>query len=213
MRRPRFIAAQARHATGPTGRLIAWIMARETRADNLRAIEALDLQPLDNVLDIGTGHGAALTKIASRVPGGVVTGLDPSQLMVEMALGRNASLVRSGRVRVVNADVADLPFAAEAFDKVMAVHALYFWSNLGASLEEIARVLKPGGCLALVFRSASDERAVAAFPPSIYHFPTMPELEALIQTAGMTVRSILTDVVNTQPGAVLVVASRGGQST
>lgn len=66
MRRPRFIAAQARHAKGPTGRLIAWIMAHETRGDNLRTIEALDVLPTDNVLDIGTCHGRALTELAVR---------------------------------------------------------------------------------------------------------------------------------------------------
>ena len=45
MRRPRFIAEQARNARGPLGRLVAFVMARETWAQNRRAIQALDVGP------------------------------------------------------------------------------------------------------------------------------------------------------------------------
>ncbi len=45
MKRPRFIAEQARHAKGPLGRFVAFVMARETFAGNMRAIDALDVQP------------------------------------------------------------------------------------------------------------------------------------------------------------------------
>ena len=43
MRRPRFIAEQARNAQGLLGRLVAFIMARETRGVNQRVIEALGI--------------------------------------------------------------------------------------------------------------------------------------------------------------------------
>ena len=59
MRRPHFIAEQARHATGLLGRIVAFIMARETWAENQRAIDALDIQPTDHILDIGCGHGGS----------------------------------------------------------------------------------------------------------------------------------------------------------
>jgi SAM-dependent methyltransferase len=208
VRRPRFIALQARHATGPLGRLIAWIMALETRRDNLRAIEALDVQSLDHVLDIGAGPGRALARLAALAPAGCVTGIDPSELMVEIASARNASLAHARRVRVVKADAADLPFPDGTFDKAMAVHVLYFWPSLGASLVEIARVLKPGGRLALVFRSASDGRAVAGFPADIYRFPTLQELKALLQRADMSIESIEDNDGTTKSRPVLVVARR-----
>lgn len=213
MRRPRFIALQARHAKGPLGRLIASIMARETHHDNLRAIEALDVRPSDNVLDIGTGHGQALSKLAASAPSGVVTGIDPSELMVEIATTRNAPLVSAGRVQIMKADAADLPFPDETFEKAMAVHVLYFWTSLGVSLKEIVRVLKPGGRLVLVFRSAADQRAVASFPSDIYRFPLVEDVTAQLLAAGMTIDLIKTDDATTRSRPVFVLATRALQST
>lgn len=210
MRRPRFIAAQARHAKGPTGRLIAWIMARETRPDNLRAIEALELLPTDNVLDVGTGHGRALGEIAARTPRGLATGIDPSALMIEIARSRNARLVRGGRVRVEQAEVERLPFPDATFDKVMAVHALYFWSDLTASLRQIARVLRPGGRLVVVFRSAADERAASSFPSDIYRFPSIAELSTALEAESFIVERVEEGGEPAAPKPVLVLATKRG---
>ena len=63
MRRPRFIAEQARNAQGLLGRLVAFIMARETRGVNQRVIEALGISHSDHVLDLGCGHGHSLAEL------------------------------------------------------------------------------------------------------------------------------------------------------
>lgn len=207
MRRPRFIAEQARDARGPVGRVIAWIMARETHRDNLFAIEALDLREADHVLDIGTGHGAALSRIAAHTPAGTVTGVDPSNLMIELATRRNAALVRNGKVRITQASVAHLPLPDRAFDKAMSVHTLYFWPDLGASLKEIARVLKPQGRLVLVFRSADDVHAVAAFPADVYRFPATADVTSALKDAGFSVSEPRPDQVRRQ-GPIVVTATR-----
>lgn len=187
MRRPRFVAEQARHAKGPLGRLIAFIMARETWAENLRAIDALGIQPSDHILDIGCGHGRSLRPLAASAPRGLVTGADPSDLMVEIAVERTRALVKAGRVQVVIATASDLPFPDAAFDKALCVHVIYFWNDLHTSFREIARVLKPGAKLALVFRSAHHAAAVRAFPPEIYRFPALSDVETALAQAGFAV--------------------------
>ena len=170
MRRPRFIAEQARHAKGPLGRLIAFIMSRETWGENKRAIEALGVEESDHFLDIGCGHGRSLAALATRAPKGRVDGRRSSELMAEIAVQRNRELVKAGRVEVAIAGVDALPFPDDAFDKALCVHVVYFWENLDAAFREIARILKPGGRLALVFRSSADEAAVRHFPPTSIGF-------------------------------------------
>ncbi len=187
MRRPRFIAEQARHAKGLLGRLIAFIMARETWEENKRAIEALGIEESDHILDIGCGHGRSLATLVARAPKGHVSGVDPSELMAEIAVKRNRELVKARRVEVAIAGVDALPFPDDAFDKALCVHVVYFWANLDSAFHEIARVLKPGGRLALVFRSNADDAAVQAFPADVYKFPATGEVLAALTAAGLVV--------------------------
>lgn len=187
MRRPRFIARQAAHAKGLLGRLIATIMAGETRQQNLRAIEALNVQPADDVLDVGCGPGAALTELARRSEQGRVVGTDASALMVKIAHERARKAGPADRVEVVVADTRKLPFESGAFDKALCVHVIYFWTDLGPNLKEIARVLKPGGRLALLFRSADDAQAVQSFPSEVYTFRTVEEVRLALAAAGFEV--------------------------
>jgi SAM-dependent methyltransferase len=185
MRRPRFIAKQAAHAHGLLGRLIAFIMARETWAENERAIAALDPKPSDHVIDIGCGHGRSLGVLAACAAS--VVGADPSDLMAEIAVTRNRALVKAGRIKVTIASAADLPFAEGAFDKALCVHVIYFWKDLRTSFREIARVLKPGGRLVLVFRTDADEVAVRAFPADVYSFRSLTAVKDALIEAGLSV--------------------------
>jgi ubiquinone/menaquinone biosynthesis C-methylase UbiE len=187
MRRPRFIAEQARHAKGLLGRAIAAIMARETWAENRRAIAALGVEASDWVLDVGSGPGRSLAALAGLASRGRVAGVDPSHLMAEIATRRNRALVAAGRVEIVVAGAASLPFADGTFDKALCVHVIYFWDDMQAALREIARVMKPGGRLALVFRTGADEAAVRNFPAGVYRFPALCDVVKELEAAGFSV--------------------------
>ena len=187
MRRPRFIAEQARHAKGLLGRLIAFIMARETWTQNRRAIDALVVAETDRVLDIGCGPGRSIAALASLATSGRVVGADPSELMAEIAAGRNRSLIKNGRAEVVVASAASLPFDDASFDKALCVHVVYFWNDLTVAFREIARVTKPGGRLALLFRTDADQKAVSAFPAEVYRFPSLSDVIAPLEAAGFAV--------------------------
>jgi ubiquinone/menaquinone biosynthesis C-methylase UbiE len=169
------------------GRLIAFIMSRETWGENSRAIDALGIAASDHVIDIGCGHGRSLAALAARAGHGHVVGIDPSDLMAGIAAQRNRELIRARRVEVRIAAIDALPFPDAAFDKALCVHVVYFWENLDAAFREIARVLKPGGRLALVFRTNDDEAAVRAFPADVYRFPSLTDVSAALIRAGFAV--------------------------
>lgn len=206
MRRPIFIAEQARNAKGVLGRFIAFIMARETWSDNLAAIDALDVQPTDHVLDLGCGHGRALGELARRAPSGRVSGADPSELMVELSVQRNRDLVRARLVDVACAGVEDLPFEDGAFDKLICVHGAYFWRDLDGAFREIARVLRPGGCAAFVLRTA-ENKVAAAFPGEVYRFWSRFEMEQALCGAWLNVAP--QPDVDEASRPILIVAEKG----
>ncbi|OAF16633.1 hypothetical protein AYJ54_37765 [Bradyrhizobium centrolobii] len=66
---------------------------------------------------------------------------------------------------------------------------LYFWKDLDVSLREIARVLKPGGRLGLLFRTKADPAAIASFPAEIYRFPELAEVTVALEQAGLNVHA------------------------
>ena len=107
--------------------------------------------------------------------------------MVAIAEQRNRPLIEAARVDVIHSSVEPLPFPDGVFDKAQCVHVLYFWKDIETSLREIARVLKPGGRLGLVFRTNADVKAIASFPPEIYSFPALADVSAALERAGMDI--------------------------
>jgi ubiquinone/menaquinone biosynthesis C-methylase UbiE len=145
----------------------------------------LGIDEADHVLDIGCGHGRSLMELAARAPRGRIVGVDPSELMVEIAAQKNRPLIEADRVDVILSGVEALPFPDDTFDKAQCVHVLYFWKDIETSLREIARVLKPGGRLGLLFRTNANLKAIASFPPEIYRFPALADVLAALERAGM----------------------------
>jgi ubiquinone/menaquinone biosynthesis C-methylase UbiE len=115
-------------------------MARETAAANEAAVEPLELRPADHVLEVGFGHGATIARVAAAVSGGLVAGVDPSDEMYRMAARRNRSAIEAGRVELGRVTAEALPCPDAAFEKVLAVHTVYFWASLVPPLREIRRV-------------------------------------------------------------------------
>jgi ubiquinone/menaquinone biosynthesis C-methylase UbiE len=115
------------------------------RAEHLDALRlALDGLPApERVLDVGTGTGVAAIALARWFPDADVTGLDLSPGMVAEAERKG------GRVRFVVGDASRLPFADSSFDVVVLVNAIPFF-------DEIARVLVPGGIVAVSFSRGAE---------------------------------------------------------
>jgi SAM-dependent methyltransferase len=100
------------------------------------------------VLDVGCGPGWMWA--GGAFPTGLaLTLVDLSEGMVAEALARVRSLDRYRAVEGRLADAAALPFPDASFDAVLACHMLYHVPDTGRALDEMVRVLRPGGLLAV----------------------------------------------------------------
>jgi ubiquinone/menaquinone biosynthesis C-methylase UbiE len=124
-----------------------------------RAVARLGLGGAEQVLDVGCGHGLMLITAAKQLSTGRAVGVDiwsqrdQASNRPEATL-RNAELegVRD-RVEVHNGDARELPFGTASFDVVVSSLAIHNISNRAGrelAVREIARVLKPGGRVAII---------------------------------------------------------------
>jgi ubiquinone/menaquinone biosynthesis C-methylase UbiE len=102
------------------------------------------------LLDVGTGPGRLLEEIAKESQGLELHGLDISEAMVERARQRLGS-----KVEVVRASSTAMPYANGALDAVVCSGSFYQWDTPVLGLNEIHRVLKPGG-IALIYQIYRD---------------------------------------------------------
>jgi ubiquinone/menaquinone biosynthesis C-methylase UbiE len=145
------VAAQLRCPNGPEGTQIAERMQQHNFPMLQRALASLALAPGDRLLEIGPGNGAHLGHVLGLAPGLHYHGLDLSPDMVTAARQANAEWLAQGQAGFTLGDAHALPFANGQFNKALSVNTIYFWEGVPTALAEIARVLAPGGRLALAF--------------------------------------------------------------
>lgn len=110
------------------------------------ALEMLEIRPGDRVLDVGCGPGNFTRDFAHAAGEGEVVGVDASATML-------AAAVEAGgpqNLSYVRADARELPFPGSGFDAVCCFAALYLIEEPMRALDELVRVLAPGGRLALL---------------------------------------------------------------
>lgn len=184
MKRPLFIAEHARRPHGLLGLIVAEIMSRETFGDNFHAIEMLGVEDGQRIVDIGAGHGRSLREICRASPTGIATGVDDSPKMLAIAARKNAGLIATGRVRLINGSSDALPFDDAAFDAAMTVNTVYFWSEPRDHFREIARVLRHHGRFVIGFHAGGDPALEAQFPAELYRFRTAAEIIDMLEACG-----------------------------
>jgi ubiquinone/menaquinone biosynthesis C-methylase UbiE len=112
-------------------------------------VDALAVAPDERLLEVGCGHGVAVSLVCERLETGTIHAIDRSATMIEMATRRNRSHVDARRATFATATLAAADLGEAAFDTVFAVHVAVFWREPETSLGIVRRVLAPGGRLVL----------------------------------------------------------------
>jgi ubiquinone/menaquinone biosynthesis C-methylase UbiE len=144
---------------GTLGQALGWMMLRINGPMNRRAIEALEAQHGETVLEIGCGRGDAVARLVREGQARRIVAIDTASEMVDAARRLNAPAIREGIVDVREGSVSAMPFRDGSFDAVLAVNSVQFWSHLRLDLKEVLRVLKPGGRLLIAMRLTLEPRA------------------------------------------------------
>jgi len=129
-------------------------------ADLDRLVELLDPSPEQRVLDVGTATGHTALRLASHV--GQVVGVDMTAAMLEMARHLAAEQGVTN-VRFALGDAEALPFDDASFDVVTCRLCAHHFAHVRRAVGEMARVVRPGGLVAVVDNYAPEEPALDRF--------------------------------------------------
>jgi phosphatidylethanolamine/phosphatidyl-N-methylethanolamine N-methyltransferase len=127
-----------------------WIFAPGRTA----AIEQLDLQRSDSILEVGIGTGLNLPLYPATCR---LTGIDLSQEMLDKAVERVQTLAMPNVILKVM-DATSMSFGDNEFDKVVATYTISAVPDPVAVLREMRRVVKPGGILVILNHFRSERR-------------------------------------------------------
>jgi SAM-dependent methyltransferase len=141
---------QVRKPTKWVGRFFLWIMNRSHSGLTNWGLQHVSIENYFTILDVGCGGGRTIQKLASLAQAGVVCGVDYADGSVAASRDKNAQLIEAGRVEIKQASVSRLPYPEANFDLVTAVETQYYWHDLVKDMQEILRVLKPGGTLIII---------------------------------------------------------------
>jgi SAM-dependent methyltransferase len=162
----------------------------------LWAVDVLDVQPGDRVLEVGCGHGVAASLVCERLDGGRLTAIDRSAKMIDMAVRRNEEHVAAGRAAFETVALERADLGAERFDKVFGVHVAALWRS-DEALAVVREHLAPGGALYVFSQAPGWKRAADARGP-------VEQVAAALRGRGFSVDEPIVEELGSAPALCVV---------
>ena len=119
---------------------------RRWRAAMIDTVTVMDPPPR-RVLDVATGTGGVALMLSERT-GAQITGVDLTEPMLRRGRERITRRGKADRIRLLVARGEQLPFPDATFDALTFTYLLRYVADPAATLRELARVVRPGGCVA-----------------------------------------------------------------
>jgi ubiquinone/menaquinone biosynthesis C-methylase UbiE len=154
------------------------------QAIHQRLLTKVELSPHANILDLGCGTGRLLDRLATQFPEIRGTGLDLSPQMLRIARKNNR---HRPRLIYIEGNAENLPFAEGQFNAVFNTISFLHYPQPEQVLNEVARVLSPGGKFYLVditFNNSSCQ--ITPHSPTGIRFYNKKEREEMGNNAGLT---------------------------
>jgi len=148
------------------------------------ALELMQIEKDENVLDVGCGAGWLSRILAKGVPEGRVVGMDISDEMIHHA--RRAG-VDIGNLMFIVGEVNEIPWEANFFSRAISVESAYYWPDPAKGLREIFRVLCEGGSAWILINYYRDNPYCHQWGAELKvptHLLSADEWEALFRAAG-----------------------------
>ncbi|MFY9641098.1 MAG: class I SAM-dependent methyltransferase [Rhodomicrobium sp.] len=184
------IGHQLKCPSGRAGRLTGRVMTVINKEPNRLAIDTLQIEPANKVLELGFGPGSAIRAIAAAATQGRVLGIDRSAEMLAQASRRNRRAIEAGRVELRLGRFDSLPWPSGTMDKILAVNVVYFFNENADEIREAWRILRPGGLMAVY---ATDRATMSHWKfsgPDTHALYGEAELHTLILRGGFRAKDI-----------------------
>lgn len=158
------------------------------------AVDVLAVTPSDRLLEIGCGHGTAVSLICRSLADGRITAMDRSDKMIRIAENKNAEHISAGRASFLTASLHEANLNPNRFHKIFAVNVNLFWTNSDCGLDIIKESLLPGGAV-YVFNQ----------PPAASKLQYIAERTSNnLISAGLAIKQIIVGELAQVPGVCVV---------
>lgn len=176
------------------------------------AIDSLACHGKLNILDVATGTGDVAFKLNSMLPAALITGIDLSEGMLDIARKKLNTFPKESQKKIVfgKGDSLCLPFHEGDFDLVTVAYGVRNFSSLPQGIKEMRRVLRQGGTLCIIElstptgfltsplynlysrhlipfvgkRVSGDSKAYSYLPESIAACPQRDDMASLLYASG-----------------------------
>ena len=146
---------QFMHPRGFVGKVIFLLMNMGHSSIYKNAARMLALRPEDDLLEVGCGNGYFISKYASHVRS--VTGLDLSELAIQLATSKNKTRVAAGTAEFAQCDALNLPCEDNKFSVVTSMGSFIGFPEPLGALKEMHRVLRPGGRIGISIEYSAED--------------------------------------------------------
>ncbi|MEK5334858.1 class I SAM-dependent methyltransferase [Bacillus sp. FSL M8-0166] len=147
-----WIGKQMREPKGLFSKWVARYMEKNHHNINEWTLQLLNIQENDRILEIGTGRGITLSKVAEKLDRGKVYGVDASRHMIKYAKRKHKKLTEQDKAVITFGKAEQLPFEDRSFNKLFTVQTIYYLKDIEQVMKEVYRVLQVDGEVFLSFQ-------------------------------------------------------------